>query len=622
MAITFGILGIAVVMFIWGRYSLDLIAIGAVLALFLTDIIDVEEALSGFSNPTVILIGALFIVSEGLTRTGITAWFGDRLIRSSKGNATRLLTFTMIGAALMSGVISNTATVAALIPSIVLAAWGVRSMPSRFLIPLAFSSTIGGMLTLTGTAPNLVISEALAAQGEQPFEFFEFSLIGLPLLIVTIAYMLFIGRHLLPSRSKRPPIKLDQEMMQLADAYSLDGDLYRLRVRVGSPLAGSTLRESNLGYRFGVSVLEIHPARLYSSLDQLLPGRMRERLEKIRRDHPDLSNPDQILDHHDVLIVRGTVQQIGQLEIEMGLGVLPIDNAGAELSDLLSQEIGIAEVLLTPRSSYIGVAVAEGGIRQKDIFVIRVRRAEKIVPLTEPLQAGDAMLVRGKWDLISDLANESRDFVIVGQPELLARQVTNLNIKSAIALATLTGMIVLMVAGVFPVVVAALLAVALLIAGGCITSAEAYHSVRWSTIVLIAGMMPMAAALESTGGAQQIADALVDMLGNADPRVLLAGIMLISLTASQSIGNAATAVLLSPIVLSTAIGLGVNPDPLMMGLAVACSTAFIAPIATVPNLLVMSPGNYRFVDYARVGAPLSIIFLIVSVILIPMIWQF
>ena len=622
MAVTFVILAVTIAMFVWSRFSLDVVAVGSLLALFLTGIIDVDQALSGFSNSTVILIGTLFVVGEGLTRTGVTAWVGDRLIGAARGSAVRLLVLSMTAAAVMSAVVSNTATVAAFMPAVVLAAWRVRSTPSAFLIPLAFASSVGGLLTLTGTAPNIVITEALDTAGFRPFGFFEFALIGVPLVVVTIVYMLVIGRRLLPVRKRSVPVILDQEMEQLAGAYSLDGELYRLRVRAGSPLAGSTLRESDLGHRFGVSVLEIQPARSNSGLQQRLPGPMRERLERLQRGPISLPDPDQRIEHHDVVIVSGPAEAVRRLEVEMMLGVLPIDDTGRGLADLLSQEIGIAEVLLTPRSSYIGTVVAEGGIGQRGLIVLGIRRGDRIIPSTEPLQSGDALLVRGTWQAIGRLANEPRNFVVVGRPEVLARQVTQLSGRSIIALAALAGMVVLMVSGVVPFVIAALLAAGTMIVGGCLTTTQAYRTVSWSTIVLIGAMIPMAVALESTGGAQWVSDRLVDTVGAAGPTALLAGIMVIALVSSQVISNTATAVLLSPIVITTAAGLGVDPHPLMMGLAVAASTGFLAPIATAPNLLVMAPGDYRFRDFPRVGAPLSVLFLAVGVGLIPVIWSF
>lgn len=622
MGITFLILGVTIVMFVWGKYSLDTVALSSLLALFLLDVIELEEALSGFSNSTVLFIGTLFVVGAGLTQTGVTAWFAERLIGSSHGSQVRLLVLTMVAAAVMSSVISNTATVAALVPAVVLASWGVRSTPSLYMMPLAFAGTVGGLLTLTGTAPNIVIAEALDSQGYRPFGFFEFSAIGIPLLILAVVYMLTIGKRLLPQRSQKPPIALDQELEMLADAYSLDGELFRLRVRVGSPLVGKTLRTSNFGHEYRVSVLEIQSGRGMSAIEQRLPRLMRERLEKLHRDGPAIPNADREFEPHDVLTVAGSAESVHRLEVEMLLGVLPIDDAGEGLAALLSQEIGIAEVLLTPRSDFIGSVVAAGDIASRPVQVLGIRRGERLIPSTEALRSGDAMLVRGTWHAIGALADDTENFVVVGRPEALAQQVTQLNRQSYIALGALAGMVVLMVSGAVPFVIAALLAAGTMIVGGCLTTSQAYRAVSWSTVVLIGGMIPMAVALQDTGGAQWVADQLVDSLGDAGPRILLLGIMVVALLSSQVISNTATAVLLSPIVISTAEGLGVSPMPLMMGLAVAASTAFLAPIATAPNLLVMSPGGYRFKDYPRVGAPLSVLFVVVAVALIPVIWQF
>jgi di/tricarboxylate transporter len=352
---------------------------------------------------------------------------------------------------------------------------------------------------------------------------------------------------------------------------------------------------------------------------------MVERMERLRAEPNSLPDPGQPIEHNDQLIVSGPEEAVQRLEVEMKLGVLPIEDAGGELADLLSQEIGIAEVLLTPRSSYIGSVVAEGGIT--NLMVLGIRRGDTLIPSTEApsteaLQSGDALLVRGTWQVIGRLADEERDFVVVGRPEVLARQVAQLNSRSVIALSALGAMVVLMVSGAVPIVIAALLAAGAMIVGGCLTTTQAYRAVSWSAVVLIGAMIPMAVALESTGGAQWIADRLVDAVGGAGPRTLLAGIMIVGLASSQVISNTATAVLLSPIVITIAAELGIDPHPLMMGLAVAASTAFLAPIATAPNLLVMTPGGYRFRDYPRVGAPLSGLFLIVAVALIPIIWSY
>ena len=625
MAITFLILGITIVLFIWGRFHPDLVAVASLLALYLTGVVDLGQAFSGFANTTVVLIASLFVVGEGLSRTGVTAYFGDKLIGSAKGNSLRLLVLAMLATAILSGFISNAGTVATLMPAIVLAAWGVSGTPSGFLIPVAFAANVGGLLTLTGTPPNIVVADALEAAGFRPFGFFEFSLIAVPLLIVTIVYMATIGRRLLPRRRTAvAPPAIDQEMEELADLYSLDDNLYRMRVRRPSPLIGMSLRESDIGKRFGVSVLQIDAHHDGPSvLGQPMPSPVRERMESIMADPPTLPDPDQTINFNDVFIVTGTSADVHKLSVTMRLGMLPIADAGHELGDLLSQEVGIAEVLLTPRSSYAGKVVSDGTIaRSFGVLILGIRRGDKLIDNTEPLKFGDALLVRGTWKAIGTMANETRNFVVVGQPEAIASQVTELNTKSWFSIAILAAMVALMVTGIVPVVIASMLAAGAMLLLGCLTQTQAYRAISWSTVILIAAMIPMAIALEQTGGAQKIADGLVNTLGSIGPVPLLAGVFLVTTAFSQVISNTAAAVLMAPIVLSAAAGLGVSPYPMMMGLAVAASSAFLTPIGTAPNLMVMTPGGYKFTDYMKVGAPLLAAFFAISLILIPIIWPF
>ncbi len=625
MNLTFVILAVTIVLMVWGRWHPDLIAVGSLLALFLTGIIDLNQAFSGFANSTVVLIASLFVVGEGISRTGVTAYFGEKLIGSARGNAVRLLVLSMAAVAILSGFISNAGTVAALMPAVVLASWGVRSSPAAYLIPVAFAANAGGLLTLTGTPPNIVVTDALRAAGFREFGFFEFALIGLPLLLATVLYMATIGRRLLPSRRSgdAPPV-LDEEMDELAEAYSLDGDLYRMRVRKASPLVGSSLRESDLGRRFSVAVLQIEQHQAPPQvLGQPLPAPVRERMEALTAEPPALPDPAQEINYNDILIVTGSKDAVRQLEATMVLGVLPIDDAAHELGEMLSQEVGIAEVLLTPRSSYVGKIVTDGAIgRSFGVQIIGIRRGDRALSNTEPLRFGDALLVRGTWKAIGAMAEEQRNFVVVGQPEEIATQVTELSSKSWLAIAILGGMVALMVSGVVPVVIASMLAAGAMLLTGCLTRTQAYRAISWSTVILIAAMIPMAIALESTGGAQQIADRLVDTVGTLGSVPMLAAIILVTTAFSQVISNTASAVLMAPIVLGAAAGLGINPHPLMMGLAVGASAAFLTPIGTAPNLMVMAPGGYRFTDYAKVGAPLLAIFVVISLVLIPIFWPF
>lgn len=625
MAITFVILGITIVLFVWGRFHADLVAVASLLALFLAGVIDLGQAFSGFANTTVVLIASLFVVGEGLSRTGVTAYFGDKLIGGAKGNGLRLLVLAMLATAVLSGFISNAGTVATLMPAIVLASWGVRGTPSGFLIPVAFAANAGGLLTLTGTPPNIVVAEALEAAGFRPFGFFEFSLIAVPLLIVAIIYMATVGRRLLPKRhtSVAPPA-IDEEMEELAEMYSLDNNLFRMRIRKPSPLIGQSLRESDLGNRFGVSVLQIEPHHDEPNvLGQPMPTPVRERMESMMADPPALPDAGQTLNFNDVLVVSGTQAQVQKLSVRMRLGVLPIDDAGHELSDLLSHEVGLAEVLLTPRSSYAGTVVSDGTIaRTFGVLILGIRRGDKLIDTSQPLRFGDALLVRGTWDAIGTMAEERRNFVVVGQPEAIASQVTELNTRSWISMAILAAMVVLMVTGIVPVVIASMLAAGAMLLAGALTQTQAYRAISWSTVILIAAMIPMAIALEQTGGAQKIADGLVETLGGLGPIPLLAGVFLVTTAFSQVISNTAAAVLMAPIVLSAAAGLGVSPYPMMMGLAVAASSAFLTPIGTAPNLMAMTPGGYTFTDYLKVGAPLLAVFFAMSLLLIPVFWPF
>jgi di/tricarboxylate transporter len=614
MTLTFIILGVTMLLFMWGRWQPDLVAVGSLLALYLVGVVTLTEAFSGFANSTVILIAALFVVGEGLGRTGVTAYVGDKLIGSAKGDKLRLLVFAMAATALLSGVISNAGTVATLMPAVVVASWGVKSAPARFLIPVAFAANAGGLLTLTGTPPNIVVSDALAAAGFREFGFFEFALIGIPLLVIAVAYMAVIGRRLLPEgRGGEAPPVLDREMQELADAYSLDGELYRMRIRTGSALRGSTLNEADIAARFDVTVVQV------VAHADITPANA---LDTLVGNEDALPDGDQELHRNDILVVSGIREQIQKLEVAMGLGMLPVGSAGETLADLLTQEIGIAEVILTPRSSYIG-KVPDGSIGSAfGVLVLGIRRGNKQLPLTSALQFGDALLVRGTWASIGTMAQEKRNFVVVGQPDELASQVADLSTKSWLAIAYLIAMVVLMVTGIVPVVIAALLAGGAMLMSGCLTKTQAYRAVSWSTVILIGGMIPMAIALEKTGAAQQISDGLVNTVGELGPVALLAGVFLVTTAFSQIISNTASAVLMTPIVLSAAAGLGVSPHPLMMGLAVGASSAFLTPIGTAPNLMVMAPGGYSFKHYTRVGAPLLVLFLIASLFLIPVFWPF
>jgi di/tricarboxylate transporter len=631
MILTFVVLGVAIIFFIFGRLRSDVVALLSLLTLFLAGIITLDQALSGFGNSTVIMIAALFIVGEGLSRTGVTAWLGERMLRLAGNNKLRLLVVMMAGTAVLSAFISNTGTVATLMPAVTSAAWHIGSVPSKFLMPLAFAANSGGLLTLTGTPPNIIVNEILLGAGLEGFGYFEFALIGLPLLIAAILYMTLVGRRMLPVRkAEERPADLTESVGELARDYTLEGSLYWLRVRYGSALVGRTLAQAALGRDYNVSVLRIEHLHRPNGhqLDRAERRRLRvrESLEKLQPDHVDtVPGADTVIQSDDVLLVNGIQEAIERVMIRFNVGVQRASSADEELTDLLlSHEVGVAEVLLTPRSAYIGRTLSEGHFAKKfNVQVLSIRRQDKEVKrrLTR-MRFGDALLVRGKWEDIELFRNESRNFVVVGSPESMARQVVELSPQAVIAALTLVFMIVLMVTGIVPAVIAALIAAIVMVLGGCLSMEQAYRSVSWRSVVLIAAMIPMSIALQVTGGAEFLADGLVNTLGTVGPLALMSGVFILTTAFSQVINNSATTVLVAPIVLQAAGDLGVSPYPLMMTVAISASTAFLTPIGTTTNLMVSAPGSYAFKDFIKVGLPLVIIFLLLCLGLVPLIWPF
>lgn len=621
MILTLLILAATIFLFIWGRLRPDLVALLSVLALFLTGIINLEQTLAGFADSTVIMVAALFVVAEALSRTGVTAWLGQQLLSQAGNSEFRLMLVLTLGTAVLSAFLSNTGTVAMLLPAVMAAAWRIRSVPSRFMIPLAFAANTGGLLTLIGTAPNIVVTDVLAGAGLRPFGFFEFALIGIPLLVTAVLYMVFIGRGLLPTREVgERPIDLDATVYELADAYSLEGNLFQLRVRQGSSLVGQTLAEAGLGRDYDLTVLRIERGGRLQRRHQPL----RDTLETLRHDEEiPLPRPDTLILPQDVLLAKGTQDSVQHAMVRFNLGVQPIDEDEDQLTEVLfTQEVGLAEVLITPRSDYVGLTVKEGQFGQKyGVQVLSVARQDTPVDQkTSRLRFGDSLLVRGAWGAIRLLKDESRNFVVVGSPEAMAREVVGLGPQTIVAVLALLGMVVLMLTSMVPVVIAALVAACVVVLGGCLTKEEAYRSISWETVVLIAAMLPMSTALQLTGGAEFIANGLVNTIGAVNPLFLMASMFLLTAAFSQVISNTATTVLVAPIALGAARGMGISPHAMLMMVAVGASAAFLTPIASPPNTLVMTPGGYRFDDYVKTGLPLLFIFLVASLLLVPLIW--
>lgn len=606
------ILSITILLFIWGKFTPDLVALLSMISLYVFGILNIEETLSGFSNPTVIMITALFVVGESLSQTGWTALAGQKIMKMTRNSISRLLVLTTLGSGVLSGFVSNTGTVATLLPVTISSAWSIGTLPSKLLLPVAFGSNTGGLLTLTGTPPNIIVNNTMIEQGLEGFSFFEFGLIGLPLLLITILYFKYIGFRLLPNnRTRNKPVDIDATMHKWIEAYQVDDDYYRLRIRSLSPLINTEIGKWNFEKEHQVSILRLkrrHPNRLKGT-------------------EPFIEFPTKTTEmrYHDIITVKGDTEAINALMIKFRLGLLPLEPIADELrNNLINQEVGMAEILVTPKSVLVGRKLRIGNFfRRFGVQLMAASRNNK--PFTEryiTVKAGDAFLIRGIWSDIEQLKEQHENLVICGSPEGMSKTVTNLTGRSYVALGALLLMIVLLVFEIVPGAIAALLAAGIVIVSGCVSVVKAYKGISWISVVMIAAMIPMGIAMQKTGMADKMANGLVDTLGAFHPSLMLAGVFLLTTAFSQVINNSATAVLMAPIVIIAAQTLRVSPEPFMIAVAISASTAFLTPVGTTTNAMVLSAGAYEFKDYLRVGAPLLLLFLITTLLLVPLIWPF
>ncbi len=613
MWITLGLLAVAIFLFITEWIRVDVVALGMVVLLMLSGVLTTNEALSGFSNPAVLTIAALFIVGGAVMQTGLAGAIGRRILHIAGENPNRLLVVIILAVALLSGFMSDTGTVAVLLPAIISLASTAKIAPSKLLIPLAYGALLGGANTLIGTTPNIIVSDLLHENGYAPFNFFSFTPLGLVLLIAGVLYMLFIGRRTLPDRKPLINLQRVETPGELADLYRLPEDLFQLRVRRGSSLIDQTLAEADLGQQFKITVVDIQKPQtsrrgVINLPGQRVPGATAARETKLQLD--------------DLLIAKGEANDIAHAAAVLNLGVQPA--SPQDSAALVTQEVGIAEVLLPPRSSMIGKTITD--VRFGTAFALTVlgihrSQARESLPIgTTPLQMGDILLVQGRWDKILALRNRRRDFVVMGQPEEMVGAPTRS--KAPIALLILLGMLSLMVGEVFPIATASMFAALLMILTGCLTIDDAYEAIDWKSIVLIAGMLPMSIALEKVGLVNLAAAELTLKLGSFGPTSVLAILFFTTAAFTQVLSNTATTVLLAPIALAAANNLAVQPYAYMMAIAVAASMAFASPVASPTNTLVMGAGSYRFGDYMKVGLPLIFVTLALSVLLLPFLFPY
>ena len=598
-ATTFAILAGVVVLFVSNRVPVVLVAIGTALALYFTGVLDLDQSLRGFGDPAVIFIASLFVVSAGLDATGVTAWAGQGLIARAGQSRVRLLVLTMVLVALLTALISINGAVAALLPVVIVMAIRVGRSPSQLLMPLVFAAHSGSLLALTGTPVNVLVAEAAADAGLAPFGFFSFAIVGVPLLLGTIAIVVLFGQRLLPERSGRMiPPDLSKHARTLVEQYRLDDGMFQLRVRSRSPYVGSPPAVVNLAEYAGLTLITI-----------------------LASDGGPLQGP--ALAEGDILIVRGDTATVGGLASDKLLAFRSED-APADVADtLFNRSSGLAEVVIPPRSGLVGQPVFPGMVTPSgDLVILAVqRRGENQGPDETVLAAGDSLLLQGTWKALDEHLDDP-DVLVVDSPELVRRQAVPMGAGAKQAIAVLLVMVLLLATGAVPSVIAGLVAACAMVLLRVLTVEQAYRAVNWTTVILVGAMIPLSTAMEITGAANLMAATLVHLVGNAGPYALLAGLFLLSAILGQLISNTATALIMIPIAMAAASEIGVSARPVLMSVAVASAAAFLTPVATPVNLMVMGPGGYRFGDYWKLGLPLLLLFFVVATFLVPVFWRF
>ena len=613
MFLTIAILIVATAFFVSGKVRSDLVALCALLLLILFGILTIPEALSGFSSSIIIMMIGLFVVGGGIFRTGLANLISRKLLNLAGNSQTKLFILIMLVTAAIGGFVSNTGTVALMLPIVVSLAMSAGTSPSRFLMPLAFASSMGGMMTLIGTPPNLVIDATLREAGYEGLKFFSFLPIGLICIAIGIVALGPLSKKFLIKDKGVDHKQKSKSLKDLANEYQLSHDLFRVHAVANSLLTGKKLIELDIPKQYNINVLEIRRRssthnRFLKTIEQKLAG------------------PDTIILEDDVLYLSGSFENVQQFALEKKAELVDTHKSEILKDNLRFDQIGIAEVVLLSTSRLIGHPVKKSGFREKyKVNILGIRRQKNHILQNlkdEVMQSGDVLLVQGEWNNIARLIDESSEWVVIGQPLVEASKIT-IDHKAPIAAAIMVIMVALMAFDVIPGVAAVLLAALAMVFTGCFKNAEeAYKTINWESIVLIAAMLPMSLALTNTGAAEAISNGLVQKLGDYGPIALLAGIYFTTSLLTLFISNTATAVLFAPIALQSAIAIGVSPYPFLFAVTVAASMCFASPFSTPPNVLVMSPGRYIFMDYVKVGVPLQILFGIVMVFTLPIIFPF
>lgn len=615
MTITLIILAVASVLFVQGRIGSDLIALSTLLALMLFGILTPDEALSGFSNPIVIMMISVFIVGGAVFRTGLARMISQKILKLAGNSETKLFLLIMLVTSVIGAFVSNTGTVAVMMPIVISLTAAANTSPSRFLMPLAFASTLGGMLTLIGTTPNLIINSALIKEGYGSLNFFTFFPVGVVCVVLGTAVLLLLSKWFLSKKVEEDDdASRNLSLRELADKYHLKQSEFRARVLNDSPMVGKTLKELALSQNFGVSIIEIR-------------RKHRERHVFDRTVEQIIPKSDTEIIPLDVISFVGPEEKIHELAEDFHLEIIDdTDPSSNPRYKYKFDAFGIAEVVILSMSKLVGQTVGDSGFREQyGINILGIQRQKETMLQDikdKKIQAGDCLLVQGEWNDIARLGEGHDEWVVVGQPMDAASR-EPLEHKAATAAIIVILMIAVMAFNILPPVTAVLLAALCLVFFGCFRNAEeAYKTISWPGVVLVAAMLPVSVAIEKTGAAALASKALIDLVGDMGPYALLAGIYAATSFVTMFLSNTATAALCVPIAMQAALNLNLSPYPFLFAVATAASMSLASPFSTPPNVLVMSPGRYSFMDYVKVGGPLQVILGIVMVFFLPLLFPF
>ena len=620
MTTTLIILVITVALFIWGRVRADIVALTALAALLVLGILTPAEALAGFSSPIVIMMIGLFVVGGAIMQTGLAKLTGNKLMALSRGNETITFLLVMLVTSFIGAFVSNTGTVALMMPIIMSIAAGSGMQSSRFLMPLAFAGSLGGMLTLIGTPPNLVIDEVLTEGGYQPLAFFSFFPVGIIVIAIGIIVLMPLSKIFLSKKQSGKKKKQGKSLDDLVDEYQLLDNLHRYIVPSRRPSAaldengeqmdivGKTLKDLSIQKKYGVSIIEIRNEK-------------KSRLGLVKDVSQNMAKSSSTIQVHDTLYIIGEEEKMKRFASDYGLRKMK--DVKIDFYDL-----GLTEIVVMPTSYFAGLRIGDANLRKRfGINVLGVKRGDEYITdnlIATKLHVGDMLLVQGEWTNLAHLATDTSNWVVIDQPEKTADKVL-LDYKAPVAAAIMLLMIAMMVFDFIPVapVTAVIIAGLLTVFAGCFRNVEAaYKTINWESIVLIAAMMPMSTALEKTGASALVSQGLVESLGSMGPTALLAGIYFTTSLMTMFISNTATAVLMAPIALVAARQVGVSPYSFLFAVTLGASMCFASPFSTPPNALVMKAGGYTFMDYVKVGLPLQIIIGVVMTFVLPLLFPY